>query len=174
MKLIKHFITITKHRNMVMKFCFKAGIPWQGLLHDLSKYSSAEFWIGVKYYQGNRSPNDRERELFGYSSAWLHHKGRNKHHYEYWLDFNKALRTVAPVDMPDKYIKEMFCDRLAASIIYRKENFTNSCLSEFYNREKAFFMMHVNTQAKLEKLMLMLENGGQKEVFKYMREHKVL
>ena len=35
---IKHFITITKHRHLVMKLCFKMGLYKQGLLHDLSKY----------------------------------------------------------------------------------------------------------------------------------------
>jgi hypothetical protein len=151
-----------------------AGIPWQGLRHDLSKYNLAEFSKGVKYYQGNRSPNDKEREIFGYSLAWLHHKGRNKHHYEYWNDFCPKQKKVVAIDMPDKYIKEMFCDRLAASKIYKKEKFTRSCLKDFFNREKNFMLMHENTKAKLEMLMLMLEEKGSKEVFKYMRQHKSL
>ena len=79
---------------MVLKHCIKAGIFWRGLLHDLSKYSPSEFLAGVKYFQGNRSPNEMERELFGYSSAWLHHKGRNRHHFEYWNDCIPALKKV--------------------------------------------------------------------------------
>ena len=73
---------------MVMHNCFKCGLYWQGLVHDLSKYSWTEFSVGAKYYQGTRSPNDAERESKGYSSAWLHHKGRNKHHLEYWVDYS--------------------------------------------------------------------------------------
>lgn len=174
MKWLKHLITITKHRNMVMKFCFMAGIPLQGLMHDLSKYSHAEFCAGAKYYQGNRSPNDKQRELFGYSSAWLHHKGRNKHHFEYWSDFNPKTKKVEPIDMPDKYIKEMFCDRLAASMIYKKDAYNDSFPLEFFTREKVFMSMHENTKAKLENLMVMLKEKGQKEVFKYIRLHKTL
>ena len=83
-----HFSTITRHRNLVRKHCFQIGLYWQGLTHDLSKYSPEEFWTGVRYYQGNRSPNAAERETVGYSRAWLHHKGRNKHHYEYWIDIS--------------------------------------------------------------------------------------
>ena len=105
---IKHFNTITKHRHKVIAHCFKAGIGFQGLFHDLSKYSFAEFIPGAKYYQGNRSPNEKERELFGYSAAWMHHKGRNKHHFEYWNDLNVATMRYEPVPMPTKYIKEMF------------------------------------------------------------------
>ena len=77
---VKHFITITKHRHRVMRHCFLAGIPFQGLFHDLSKYSLTEFIPGAKYYLGDRSPNEAERAEKGYSAAWLHHKGRNRHH----------------------------------------------------------------------------------------------
>ena len=85
---VKHFITITKHRHRVMRHCFLAGIPFQGLFHDLSKYSLTEFIPGAKYYLGDRSPNEAERAEKGYSAAWLHHKGRNRHHYEYWMDYS--------------------------------------------------------------------------------------
>ena len=84
--IVKHFCTITRHRLLVCKHCFKIGLYWQGLTHDLSKYSPEEFWTGVRYYQGDRSPNAAEREAIGFSKAWLHHKGRNKHHFEYWID----------------------------------------------------------------------------------------
>ena len=89
MKIWKHFKTITYHRYLVMKGCFKVGLYYQGLTHDLSKYSPTEFWVGAKYYQGNRSPNNAEREDIGYSSAWLHHKGRNS------IIMNTGL-TIAP------------------------------------------------------------------------------
>ena len=88
MKAIEHLRTINHHKLLVMKGCFKVGLYRQGLMHDLSKYTPSEFLVGCKYYQGNRSPNNAEREATGVSSAWLHHKGRNKHHYEYWIDYS--------------------------------------------------------------------------------------
>ena len=112
---IKHFKTITKHRHKVISHCFKAGIGWQGLFHDLSKYSPTEFIPGARYYQGTRSPNEQERDLFGYSLAWMHHKGRNRHHFEYWNDLNMETKRYEPVPMPLRFITEMFCDRVAAS-----------------------------------------------------------
>ena len=66
-----HFKTITTHKTKVMKLCFKLGLYKRGLLHDLSKYSPVEFFAGVKYYQGYRSPIDREKEVIGYSKGWL-------------------------------------------------------------------------------------------------------
>ena len=107
-----HFLLITRHRHKVIAHCKKAGILWQGLRHDLSKYSPTEFIPGVKYYQGNRSPNEKEREILGYSLAWLHHKGRNRHHFEYWTDYNPVEKKVMPVKMPARFLVEMFCDRL--------------------------------------------------------------
>ena len=104
MHIIKHFRTITKHRHAVIRHCFRAGIPLQGLLHDLSKYSPTEFIPGARFWQGTRSPNEAEREKYGYSAAWLHHKGRNRHHFEYWSDYNPVERRVMPVKMPRKYV----------------------------------------------------------------------
>ena len=108
MNIWKHFKTITHHKVLVAKGCFKVGLYKQGLLHDMSKYSPTEFWVGAKYYQGDRSPNNAEREDIGYSSAWLHHKGRNKHHYEYWIDFTTDMsKGLAGHKMPLKYVIEM-------------------------------------------------------------------
>ena len=166
---IKHFITITKHRNKVISHCFKAGIGYQGLFHDLSKYSYTEFSKGAKYYQGSRSPNEMERELFGYSEAWLHHKGRNKHHFEYWNDVNMKTKRYEPVKMPIRYLKEMFCDRVAASKIYQGEKYTDSHPLEYYTKGNAKEKMHPDTAAFLEKLLVMLTEKGEKETFEYLR-----
>ncbi len=167
---IKHFNTITKHRHKVILHCFKAGIGFQGLFHDLSKYSPSEFIAGAKYYKGNRSPNEGEREIFGYSPAWLHHKGRNKHHFEYWNDYNPKERRVMPVEMPKKYIAEMFCDRVAASKIYQGKKYTDAYPLEYFNRGKANRFIHQNTSDSLEELLIMLAEKGEKETFKYIRK----
>lgn len=117
-----HFITICTHKFYVAKYCFKAGLYWQGIVHDLSKFSPVEFWESVKYYQGTRSPIDACKEENGYSDAWLHHKGRNKHHYEYWQDyFDMGTKHLT---MPFKYAHEMICDYLGAGNAYLKDKFT--------------------------------------------------
>ena len=66
-KLTGHLNTVMCHRRKVIAHCAKAGILWRGLLHDLSKYSYTEFSQGVKYFTGTRSPNEGEREAYGYS-----------------------------------------------------------------------------------------------------------
>ena len=105
MKALQHLKTINHHKWLVCQGCFKVGLYKQGLLHDLSKYSPTEFLVGCKFYQGTRSPNNAEREVKGYSAAWLHHKGRNRHHYEYWLDYSTDLNEgIIGMKMPVKMI----------------------------------------------------------------------
>ncbi|MBQ6263984.1 MAG: catalase [Clostridia bacterium] len=166
---LKHFRTITKHRHAVMRHCFKAGIPLQGIRHDLSKYTPAEFIPGAKYYQGNRSPNEAEREEFGYSSAWLHHKGRNRHHFEYWADYNPKERRVVPVKMPPRYVIEMFCDRVAASKIYQGEKYTDASAFNYFERGRDKRSIHPETSDFLESLLKMLSEKGEDETFAYIR-----
>ena len=116
-----HFSTITHHKMLVMKTCFKVGLYKQGLLHDLSKYTPIEFIPGVIYYQGDRSPINREKELKTCSRGWLHHKGRNLHHFEYWIDYsiNPTGGKLVGMKMPKKYVAEMVIDRISASKNYR-------------------------------------------------------
>lgn len=170
-KWIKHLKTINHHKWLVLKYCFRAGLYKQGLLHDLSKYSLVEFSVGARYYQGNRSPNNAEREIKGYSLAWLHHKGRNKHHLEYWIDYslNEGAH-MAGMKMPVKYVVEMFCDRIAASRNYNKEKYTNGAPLVYFEASKEHYLIHEDTKRLLEKLLVMLKDKGEDEVFKYIRQ----
>ena len=172
-KVWKHFKTITYHKYLVAKGCFGVGLYKQGLLHDLSKYSPSEFWVGVKYFQGDRSPNNAEREDISYSSAWLHHKGRNKHHYEYWIDYNsraKAEDIMIPVPMPNKYIAEMVMDRIAASKVYMGKNYTDASPLEYYYRGTDKAPIHEETRKVLVDILTMLAQKGEKETFRYVRK----
>ena len=168
-KLIGHFRTITKHRHAVIRNCRRAGILWQGLRHDLSKYSPTEFIPGVKYYVGTRSPNELERAEKGYSAAWLHHKGRNRHHFEYWSDYNPVERRVGPVKMPLRYLIEMVCDRMAASRIYLGDKYTDASALEYFVHGKSHRVIHPETSDLCERLLTMLANEGEEKTFAYMR-----
>lgn len=172
MKAWKHFCTITHHKILVMKGCFKIGLYWQGLLHDMSKYTPTEFFVGCRYYQGNRSPNNAEREETGYSAAWLHHKGRNKHHYEYWLDYGIGKgEGIIGMKMPVRYVAEMFIDRISASKTYQKEKYKDSHPLEYYERGAARLgnMIHPDTAALLHRLLQMLAAEGEEKTFAYIR-----
>lgn len=171
MHIIKHFNTITKHKLLVMKLCFKAGLIKQGLLHDLSKYSFIEFFNGAKYYQGTYSPNYNERKAKGYSEAWMHHKGRNKHHTEYWVDVNPISNTYEAVKMPKKYLVESICDRIAATIIYNKNNNQRDGALNYFYKEKDYIPMHEKTKGEMERLLILYRDSNDKEFFKYLKKY---
>ena len=165
-----HFHTITVHKFRVMKNCFRVGLYKQGLLHDLSKYGPEEFIPGVIYYQGTRSPNAAEREEKGLSKAWLHHKGRNKHHYEYWIDFTTDMsKGLAGHKMPLKYVIEMMMDRIAASKTYQGKDYTDASPWEYYSHAKKYMVIAPETAKLLEELLLMLKEHGEERTFAYMK-----
>ncbi len=168
---LRHFATITKHRHKVIAHCAKAGILWQGLRHDLSKYSLREFVPGARYYTGTRSPNVGERLDKGYSEAWLHHKGRNRHHFEYWTDYNPKTRLIEPVKMPLKYVAEMFCDRVAASKIYRGDEYRDTDPLAYFMNSKGIRVIHGETSDFLEMLLRMLAEKGEEETFAFLRTY---
>ena len=149
--------------------CARAGILRQGLLHDLSKYSPTEFLPGARFYTGTRSPNEGEREAYGYSLAWMHHKGRNRHHFEYWTDYDPKTRMVEAVKMPLRYVVEMFCDRVAASKIYQGKNYKDDSALQYFLHGKNRRKIHPETSALLEKLLVMLAEKGENETFAYIR-----
>lgn len=171
MKAWLHFKTITKHRLLVMEGCFRVGLYWQGLIHDLSKYSPTEFISGAKFYQGNRSPNTAEREVKGYSEAWMHHKGRNRHHYEYWTDISKETRQYESLPMPRKYLVEMVMDRRAACMTYQGKDYTNGAALAYFRKSMERNRMHPQTRQELDYLLEMLSERGEEDTFLYIKNH---
>ena len=170
MKAWRHFVPITRHRGLVRQGCFRVGLYWQGLTHDLSKYSPTEFRVGVKYFQGDKSPNGAERNDKGFSEAWMHHKGRNKHHYEYWTDMSPVTRNYDAVPMPRKYLVEMVMDRRAACMVYQGEKYTDGSALEYFLKSRERALMHPQTRQELEYILTMLRNRGEAEVFRYLKE----
>lgn len=171
MKWLSHLKTINYHKKLVRHYCFSVGLYRQGLLHDMSKFSPVEFLAGARYFQGFQSPNNMERKEKGYSSAWLHHKGRNKHHLEYWIDYAHGEPSgLAGMEMPVNYVVEMFCDRVAASRTYRREMYSDSDPYDYYARAKDVYFMHTKTRALLEKMLVTLKDKGERETFTMIRK----
>ena len=153
----KHLHRINKHRWLVFKLALKAGIPFRGMAHDLSKYSPVEFFEGVKYYNENKSPISKCKKENGYSKAWLHHKGRNKHHFEYWYDFNTEIK--API-MPYKYTLEMICDTLAASMVYNGKDWDKTIPLKYFNNRKDLEYINPKIRDILIEVYTLVERDG--------------
>jgi hypothetical protein len=157
--IVKHIKTVAKHRWIVFKLCCRVGIPWRGLVHDLSKFSPTEFWESTKYYVGIHSPIPEARKDKGYSQCWLHHKGVNKHHIEYWVDFD--TKQVALV-MPYKYAVEMVCDNLSAGIVYNGKKWTQSTQYDYWikNRKREKIIINPKVDNFLTQVFLQIKENG--------------
>jgi hypothetical protein len=144
-KFFGHLKTVCTHKYWVFYYCRKAGITWQGIKHDISKFSPTEFFESVKYFQGNRSPIDACKEENGWSAAWMHHKGRNPHHYEYYVD-NLDNGGVA-IQMPEKFAIELICDYLGAGRAYMKKDFSYQAEYEWWlKKSEKPLLMHSHTK----------------------------
>ena len=132
-EFFKHLKIIRTHRKYVRKACFKMGLFWQGLTHDLSKYSITELKI-CKYYTGKRSPHQNAREELGYSPSWIHHYHTNKHHHMFWVDETETGEIV-PMKMPYRYAVEAVADMLGASKAYNKENWKPEMLIQYWHEK---------------------------------------
>lgn len=162
--IVKHFLLITKHKWVVLKLCIKVGIPWRGLLHDLSKYSPTEFWESARYFNGKYSPITDCKNEKGYSKAWLHHKGRNRHHPEYWFDHTAPDKTPL---IPYPYVAEMICDKMAAGMIYNGNNFTKDTELIYWQKES----QHTHLNPKIKEMLTDIftqvsQNGVKKTITK--------
>ena len=175
-KAAGHFRTVTEHKIQVMRHCFAVGLYYQGVMHDMSKYMPSEFLEGCRYYQdGKRSPNNGEREAKGYSFAWMHHKGRNRHHFEFWTDYAakpmKGQHPVGAVQMPRKYVAEMLMDRISASKTYLKEDYTRHEPLKYFQKGKGKHLMHPQTSRELERMLKILDKRGEEELFRFVRDY---
>lgn len=171
MNPIGHLKTITKHHNLVCGYCIRAGLIRQGLFHDLSKLSPQELFVGMKYYQGTRSPNNAEREATGVSKAWLHHKGRNRHHYEYWIDYDlKSPYGLGGARMPRRYVAEMIFDRVSASRVYLGDKYTDDAPLQYFLKSKdRCWFIHEQTKKEMEHLLRMWSLKGEAYTIRYIR-----
>lgn len=165
-----HLSTITRHRHKVIAHCAKAGILWQGLRHDLSKYGLTEFRQGVRFFDGTHSPTEDERRTYGYSLAWMHHKGHNRHHWEYWTDYSVEKQCYVPMSMPRRFLAEMICDRVAASKIYKGGEYADVCPLEYLQHGKMHDHMYPETYALLLRFLTQLRDEGEDAMFASLRE----
>lgn len=147
-KYWRHLKTITKHKWYVFVACAHVGLVWRGIIHDLSKYSPIEFFSSARYFQGNKSPTEVEKAKSSYSIAWMNHKAKNKHHWQYWLD-NEGDQ-IFPIEMPVKYIKEMLCDWLGAGKAYNKDSWTIDDLKTWWAVNKTNIMITNKTYHIIE------------------------
>lgn len=164
--IIKHLKIIHIHRKYVRNACFKMGLFWQGVMHDLSKYSPAELSI-AKYYSDTRSPHQNARDILGYSPSWIHHYHLNKHHHQFWYDDSEDGQII-PMKMPYKYVVESFCDMLGASKAYHKNNWHTGMVLDYWNTKcTGKRIMHPASTELTDMLIKQLDKLGEETFFEW-------
>lgn len=166
----RHLKTILRHKAVVFRECRACGIWWQGLVHDLSKLSLAEFIPSARYFQGNKSPIEAEKEAIGYSNAWLHHKAHNKHHWEYWCDYDNDTGKVFPHEIPYKYVVEMVCDWIGAGMVYSAERWNQHEPLTYFRKVRAGRHFHQDTEALLVTFLKCIDEKGLDAFHKMAKE----
>lgn len=176
-KIFGHLSMVMRHRHYVRKACFAMGMPLRGIKHDLSKYSFAEFWPSVRYYDGKRSPVLNEREHNGgFSLIWVHHRCHNAHHWEHWLsspsDGEKTFMLRA-AKMPYGAVIESICDAIGAGKAYEKKNWRPSHEAEYFSRNIGHRVYHPETKALVEELVAILSSSRTEgEFYRWYRSAK--
>jgi hypothetical protein len=165
---LKHLKTVCKHKKEVFKECRACGIGWQGFIHDLSKFSWVEFASSARHFQGTRSPIEAEKESIGYSKAWLHHKGHNKHHWEYWTDFADD-GTIIANKIPMKYVIEMICDWIGAGKVYSSDKWTQNEPLRYYFKVRQGRYFNPETEATILQCLHCISDNGLDEFHKLAR-----
>ena len=155
----KHFKTVFKHKMVVYRECKACGIWWQGVVHDLSKFSPIEFASSARYFQGDKSPIEAEKAKVGYSVAWLHHKGHNKHHWEWWTDFDENGKIVAN-KIPSNYVIEMVCDWIGAGMVYSGGEWSQEDPLNYYYKVRQGRHFHHETELLLVHLLQTIRDQG--------------
>lgn len=171
--LIKHLKTIHVHRKWVRKYCFKLGFYWQGLTHDLSKYSLTELSM-CKYYTGKGSPHQVAREVLGYSPSWIHHYHTNKHHHMFWVDETETGE-LAPMKMPYKFVIESFADMLGASKAYNPKDWKPQMLLDYWEQKcVGKRLMHEDSIKLLDCLIRQFVHMGEETFFVWYIDNRDL
>ena len=78
------------------------------------------------------------------------------------------------LEMPPRFLAEMFCDRVAASKTYRGSSYKDSDPYEYLMLVKDHYIIHPKTLSELEKMMTILKDEGEEAAFNYIRKEILL
>lgn len=157
----QYFKQIMLHKKYVFEECAKCGIIWQGIVHDLSKFSRQEFTRSARRYFGKQTQEVKDE----YIEAWMHHKGCNPHHWEYWIDYRKDGGIIT-YKIPYNYVVEMVCDWIGAGKAYEKEEWNQSEPLEYYNKVRRGRHFNMDTEELICKFLNCIKNYGLDEFHK--------
>lgn len=146
-KYIKYLSYVIRHKWHVAIECFKMGLIWRGIMHDVSKLLPSEFIPYARHFYGNHSDTDKM-----FDKAWLLHIHRNPHHWQFWI-LRKDDGGIKLLEMPYNYVREMVCDWVGAGKALGRHSPSTNPLREvkkWYKEHKKKMQLHSKTRNKVE------------------------
>jgi hypothetical protein len=173
MKFFKHLWVVIKHKSNVLYYASKLGIFWTGLVHDLTKFSPTEFNRSVKYFHGKKSPTIVERASHdNFSYICVAHTGRNKHHWQYWVDYTRWEIVVNKI--PFRHALEYVADVLSASKVYNPKDFNFMVAHDYFKEHSKTYLMHPATKEFILWCIKEAHDNGFKAVKKKISKAKYI
>lgn len=175
MKYLKYINYVLRHKWYVGVECFKKGLFWRGLVHDLSKFRPSELFPYTNFFFGKHdgmfgknSPRDKtgyykpvDTGDSAFDNAWFCHQKRNKHHWQYWTIPDEAK--VKPLEIPEKYVDEMMCDWIGAAKAQKAGSIVKWWLA---NKDKMVYhpdtINYIERKLKRESRFCQTWNGDEK------------
>jgi hypothetical protein len=153
MKYWNYLKYILRHKWYVMWECFRHGLYWQGLVHDLSKFRPSEFFPYANFFyeehRCERGLNTRPLHIdYAFDLAWLKHLHRNPHHWQHWIR-NGDDGTIRIFEMPRKYWLEMVADWVGAGIVITGQRE----VQKWYLKNRDKISLHIKTRLTVETLL---------------------
>jgi hypothetical protein len=149
MKYIKYLWYLIRHKWFVMIECFKEGLVWQGIVHDLDKFRWDSFKCYSDFMGSDRFTTSVPESLYARTGSremnkvWLRHRKINKHHWQYYCYGRKE-----PRQMPYRYVVEMVCDWKGAMKAHGVSD-----LKAWYLYSRDSMVLHEHTRRLLNKLI---------------------
>lgn len=151
---LKYLSYVLRHKWFVFVAACKLGIPWRGLVHDLSKFSPAEWFPYVEHFHGKKAKAWRDNTGYykptdtgdpAFDVAWLHHANHNDHHWQYWTQVEDDQKSVKVHPMPDARRREMLADWRGAGRAQGKPD-----TLAWYTKNRDKMLLHPDTRAWIE------------------------
>lgn len=157
LKHLKYFSYLTRHKWFVFLECCKRGLVWQGIFHDISKFLPDEWFPYVNHFYSKGYSIKRGSDSTGYykptnsgdpkfDKAWLLHKNRNKHHWQYWSLMEDDNIKIKTFEMDRTAMIECLCDWKGAG---RAQGTPNT--KAWYEAHKHLIQFGPNTRKWIEK-----------------------
>ena len=149
---------VIRHKWFVTIECFRRGLVWQGIAHDISKFRPSEWFPYARHFHNADGSKRDARDKTGYYKptdtgdkafdfAWLLHQKRNRHHWQWWI-LPEDEGGVNILEIPTRYVDEMLCDWIGAGRAQGVEEWWDP--TPWYEKNKAKMQLHEDTRDFVE------------------------